>query len=151
MWREGGVVLPLELPTNRHRTQINFVMDNTYSYTLNWSLKCSPVLSHLSMQVSPYIQVDSSWNSGDSKGAKRAAERAKNWNIGALVAGIIVIVLIIIGSIVGPVVAVVVAASAFGADINNALNNAGITFPTAITFPSTTPLNCFDEFGTYIC
>ena len=68
--------------------------------------------------------------------------------------GIIVIVLIIIGSIVGPVVAVVVAASAVGADINNAfnnaLNNAGITFPTAITFPSTTPLNCFDEFGTHI-
>ena len=106
------------------------------------------------MQVSPYIQVDSSWISRDSQGAKRAAKRAKNWNIGALVSGIIVIVLIIIGSIVGPEVAVVAAASAVGADINNAfnnaLNNAAITFPTAITFPSTTPLNCSDEFGTYI-
>ena len=142
--------------TNKQtQNSTNIVVDNTYSYTLNWSLKRSPVLSHLSMQLSPYIQVDSSWNSGDSQGAKRAAKRAKNWNIGALVSGIIVIVLIIIGSIVGPVVAVVVAASAVGADINNAfnnaLNNAGITFPTAITFPSTTPLNCFDEFGTYIC
>ena len=100
------------------------------------------------MQVCPYIQVDSSWNSGDSEGAKRAAQTAKNWNIGALVSGIIVIVLIIIGSIVAPVVAVEIAASAVSADINNAINNAGIAFPT---FPSTTPINCFDEYGAYIC
>ena len=84
--------------------------------------------------ICPYIQVDSSWNSGDSEGAKRAAHTAKSWNIGALVSGIITIVLIIIGSIVGPVVAVVVAASAVSADINNAINNAESTFPTTFTF-----------------
>ena len=47
----------------------------------------------------------------------------------------------------GQEVAVVAEYSAVGADINNAfnnaLNNAAITFPTAITFPSTTPLELF--------